>query len=194
MSSGPRFAPKMPSTHPTGHLEGQCILVRQEPDWNHQKARAMKSSRTNHIDCVVLTAFDSAFSFLRNTWFLAGIRTHHAKTVEQADFLLIATEATVLLSDTIAVDCSWRSALNMLSEHHPQVAMVVMADPADRPHLEDALTLGVCGFIWKPIQFDAATKLIGTAHQACLDGRDFREETFKAACRRRPAPHPAGES
>ena len=146
--------------------------------------------RSTHIDCVVLTAFESAFSFLRNTWVLAGIRTHHAKTLEQADFLLLATGASVLLSDPVIVDCSWRSALDMLGERHSMAAMLVMADSADRPFLEDALGLGVCGILWRPIQFDAATKLIRTAHEASLERRLLRNERAIAAIqaqRREPA-------
>lgn len=134
------------------------------------------SFRSTHIDCVVLTAFDSAFSFLRNTWALVGIRAHHATSLEQADFLMMATGATVLLSEMALVDCSWRSALDMIGMYHPLVSMLVMADPADQPFLEEALKLGVCGVVWKPIQFDAATKLIRTAHEACEERHLLRQE------------------
>lgn len=135
--------------------------------------------RTLHIDCVILSAFDSVFTFMRNIWALAGIRTHHAKTLEQADFLLLATDATVLLSDIATGECSWRSALQMIGDHHPVVTMLVIADPLDAPFLEDAPGLGVCGIIWKPIQFDSATKLTRIAHQASLDRRLSRENLSK---------------
>ena len=140
----------------------------------------MRQFSTSRIDCVVLTAFDSTFSFLRNTWTLAGIRTHRANTLEEADFLLIATEATVFLSDVATADCSWRTALHMIGDHHPLVAVLVMADPADGPFLEDAPQLGVCGIIWKPIQFDSASRLVRTAHQACHDRHLLREEYAKS--------------
>jgi DNA-binding NtrC family response regulator len=130
--------------------------------------------RTTHIECVILTSFDSVFTFLRNIWALAGIRTHHAKTLEQADFLLLATGATVLLSDIATEDCSWCAAAVMVSDHHPLVTMLVMADPCDRLFLEDAPGLGVYGIIWKPIQFDSATKLTRMAHEASLDRRLLR--------------------
>lgn len=141
----------------------------------------MTSFRSTHIECVILTAFDSTFSFLRNIWALAGIRAHHANSLEQADFLLLATGATVLLSDIAIVDRSWRSALDMLAEYHPLVPMLVMADPAESRFVADALHLGVCGIIWKPIQFDAATTLIRTAHQAWRDRYLLREEYEQSA-------------
>lgn len=141
----------------------------------------MTSFRTTHIDCVILTAFDSTFTFLRNTWALAGVRAHHASSLEQADFLLLATEATVLLSDIAIVDCSWRSALDMLAGYHSLVTMLVMADPADRPYLNDAFKLGVFGIVWKPIQFDAVIRLIGTAHQACRDRHVLRQQYGQSA-------------
>lgn len=141
--------------------------------------------RTIHIDCVILTSFDSVFTSLRNIWSLAGIRTHHAKGLEQADFLLLATGATVLLSDIATEDCSWRSAVSMVGDHHPLVAMLLMADPCDRQFLDDVPTFGVCGIIWKPIEFDSATKLMRMAHQASLDRRSVRENVSK-----RPTPSP----
>lgn len=137
------------------------------------------NSRT-HIDCVALTTFDSEFTFLKNIWALAGIRAHHAKTVEQADFLLMATGATVLLSDVAIVDCSWRSAVDIIGRQHPLVAMLLMADPVDHPFLLDAFNRGVCGVIWKPIQFNAATKLVRTAHQAWEDRYLLREDYAKS--------------
>lgn len=39
------------------------------------------------FDCVLLTAFDSEFDFLKNVCGRVGIRMHHANTLEQADFL-----------------------------------------------------------------------------------------------------------
>jgi DNA-binding NarL/FixJ family response regulator len=147
----------------------------------------MNSLRTIHIECVVLTAFDSVFTFLRNTWALVGIWTHHAKTLEQADFLLLATEATVLLSDIAIVDSSWRSAVKMIGDHHPLVTMLVVADPVDCRFLEDAFMLGVCGIVWKPIQFQTATKLLRKAHQASLDLRLLREGVSKQPTQTRTA-------
>jgi DNA-binding NarL/FixJ family response regulator len=134
----------------------------------------MNSLRTTEIECVILTVFESVATFLRNAA-LTGIRAHHAKTLEQADFLLMATGSTVLVSDIAIVDCSWHSAANMVSDHHPLVTMLVIADPVDCPYLENALSLGVCGIIWRPIQFQIARKLIRTAHQASMDRRFLKE-------------------
>ncbi|HUK17459.1 MAG TPA: hypothetical protein VLW65_13635 [Bryobacteraceae bacterium] len=138
--------------------------------------------RTTPIECVVLTAFDCEFAFLRNICGRVGIRLHHASTLEQADFLLMATEAGVLVSDAAGVDCSWRGALDLIGARYPLVAMLVVADPLDAPFVEDACRLGVCGVLWKPVRLDAASRLIRTAYQAWEDRLLLREESGIAAC------------
>jgi len=138
--------------------------------------------RATPIDCVVLTAFDSEFTFLRNICGRVGIRMHHASTLEQADFLLMATEAGVLISDAAGVDCSWHNALELIGERYPLVAMLVVADPLDAPFVRDACRSGVCGVLWKPVRLDAASRLIRTAHQAWEDRLLLREESGIAAC------------
>lgn len=126
-------------------------------------------SRAARIDGVLLTAFDSEFAFLKSICRVVGIHLHHAATVEQADFLLMATGATVLLSDVMLVDCSWRSALDLISDRHPLVTLLVIADPVDEPFLRDAYTVGASGILWKPIQFDRAIRLIRMAHHPCAE-------------------------
>lgn len=139
-----------------------------------------RDKRASHGDCVVLTAFDSEFSFFRNTLGMAGIRLHHAKTLEQADFLLTVTDTTVVLSDVAAFDCSWRDALDLVNNRHPLATMLVVADDVDEPFLQDAFCLGLCGIVWKPIQFDAAIKLIRTAQEASRERRAWMQESMSA--------------
>lgn len=127
-------------------------------------------------DCVVLTAFDAEFSFLGNILWLAGFRAHRAETLEDLDFLLIATGATVLLSDTLMPTFSWRGAASLIGDRHPHVAMLVIPESVDAPYLDDTFARGVCGVIWKPIEFDTATDLIRTAHQAAGDRMLMRQE------------------
>ena len=62
------------------------------------------------IDCVLLSSFRSEFTFLQNV-FRPTFRMHHAESTEQADFLLTATESTVLLSDAVFAGGSWRDAI-----------------------------------------------------------------------------------
>ncbi len=125
----------------------------------------------DHFDCVVLTAFDSEFISLRNFFGLIGIRIHHAQTLEQADFLLLTTGATVLLCDVAFVEGTWRSALDLLRDTHPMAALLILADPVDGPYLLDALALGACTILWKPLRFDEARRLVRTAHEAACERR-----------------------
>ncbi len=124
-----------------------------------------------YIDCVVLTSFDSEFSFLRNVLRPSGIRMHHAESLEKADFLLTVTESTVLLSDVTFMDGSWESALGLLHDNHSLVTMLVIADRVDRPFLTDLFTRGACGVLWKPFDFETARKRIRAVHEASKERR-----------------------
>jgi DNA-binding NtrC family response regulator len=130
------------------------------------------------IDCVVLTSFSSEFTFLRNVFGGAGIRMHHAESVDQADFLLTVTESTVLLSDVIFVDGFWQRALSVLGDSHPLVTMLVIADPVDRPFLRDLFNRGACGIVWKPFRFEEVRRLIRVVHEASRERRALYEEIF----------------
>ena len=132
------------------------------------------------MDVVLLTAFDDEFTFLKNVLGFAGLRVHRAGSIEQADFLLLVTEAAVLLSDVAMVDCSWHCALRMVRERHPLVSPIVIADPIDYPFLHDAFALGACGVLWKPIEFNLASRMIWIAREASIERRLLREEARMA--------------
>jgi DNA-binding NarL/FixJ family response regulator len=127
--------------------------------------------RHAQIECVILTASVPEAAFLKNICSVVGIRVHHAATLEDADFLLMATGSAVLLSDVIAVDCSWQSALGMLWDRHSRVKMLVVADPSEAPLLRDIDAPAFSGFIWRPIEFNTVVQGIRAAHQASLDHR-----------------------
>jgi DNA-binding NtrC family response regulator len=129
-----------------------------------------------HINCVVLSSFRTEFTFLQNVFRLAGIRMHHAESLDEADFLLTVSESTVLLVDVVFADGSWQNALNLLSERYPLVTMLVIADPVDRPFLSDLFSRGACGVIWKPFDFDAAGRLIRVVHEASRERQALLEE------------------
>ncbi len=135
-------------------------------------------------ECVVLTAFESDFRFLKTILRFAGFRAHRAETLEELDFILVATGATVLLSDTLTPDCSWRAAAALIANRHPQVAMLLLAEPVDADYLRDASARGVCAVIWRPIEFDTATDLIRTAHQAARDRMLLRQAPQTYCCMR----------
>jgi DNA-binding NarL/FixJ family response regulator len=121
------------------------------------------------IDCVVLTCFATEFSFLALVLQYSYIRLHRAETVDQADFLLLATGATSFLTDVTFLDGTWCDALRICAENHPLVASVIVADPVDHPYLGDAYARGACGVLWKPVDLVAATEMIRALHQAAVD-------------------------
>ena len=115
-----------------------------------------------------LTCFRSDFSFLATVLYYSRIRMHRAETLDEADFLLTVTAGSVFLTDMMFLDGCWRDALRMISEVHPHVAALVMADAVDRPFLpdSDAYAVGACGILWKPFAMDRTIDLIQTADEA----------------------------
>jgi len=130
-----------------------------------------------YIDCVVLSSFRGEFTFLRNVFRPAGIRMHHAESLDQADFLLTVTDSTVLLADVVYADGTWHSALSLLKDRHSLVTTLVIADPVDRPFLGDMFSRGACGIIWKPFEFGAVRRLIRVGHEASKERRALQDET-----------------
>jgi DNA-binding NarL/FixJ family response regulator len=103
---------------------------------------------------------------------------HHAESLDQADFLLTVTESTVLVSDVVFADGFWHDALSLLSDNHPLLTMLVIADPVDEPFLRDLFDRGACGVIWKPFEFETVGRLIRAVHEASKERRALQEETL----------------
>jgi DNA-binding NtrC family response regulator len=146
-----------------------------------KQAKARKPPIDIFIDCVLLSSFASECSFLQNVFRPSGIRIHHAESLDQADFLLTVTGSTVLLSDVIFEGGYWQTALGLLRRSHPLVTMLVIADPVDRPFVEDVFAQGACGVIWKPFQFAPVTRQIRAGHEASKERRALLEETVSAS-------------
>jgi len=142
---------------------------------------ANQSSRTGrstdlYINCVVLGSPRSEFTFLRNVFGPVGIRMHHAECLDEADLLLTVTESTVLLSNVVFEDGSWHDAISLLSQRHPLVTMLVIADHAELPFLGDLFSRGACGVLWKPFEFAAVRRMIRAVHEASQERRALQEE------------------
>ncbi len=123
----------------------------------------------DRIDCVYLTCIRSDFSFLAIVLQYSGIRMHQAETLEETDFLLTVTAGTVLLSDVMFLDGSWREALRMAAAVHPHVASIVVAEEADHPSLSEAYSVGACAVLRKPFVFDEAIEWIRVLDGAARD-------------------------
>ena len=128
------------------------------------------------VDCVVLSCFEHDVLFFRSMLGQAGIRLHRAETVEQADFLLLANAATVLLSDTAFLDGSWESSLAMARDAHPLVAVLVCAAAVDRDFVALAPNCGALGIYWKPLELARLREAILGAHEVSLERMLWRAE------------------
>ena len=148
---------------------------------------------SQRIECVALTCFSSEFSTLAAILVYSGIRLYRAETLEEADFYLTVTGATVFLTDVTFLDGTWRDALRMTAETHPPVAALVAAEEVDCPGIADAYKCGACGILWKPVDFIRAIDLIRTVDQAARDRAQWLGERICSApasnpCRQIPEP------
>ena len=135
------------------------------------------------VDCVFLTCFDHNASFFAAMLSSGGIRLHRACTAEMADFLLLATGATVLVLDTTFLDGSWEYALAMTRRLHPLVSVLVCADRVDTEFIASAREKGVFEVLWLPISLERLRSIIWAAHTATLERRLWlaERETFVQA-------------
>lgn len=156
--------------------------------WNQKveetRAGLQMKQRGRQIDCIVLTSNISEFTFLRNVFWLAGIRMHRAQAIDQLDYLLSVTESTVLLADVTFAGDTWQSALDFLRQNYPLVPALVIAELADTLLPEDVFRCGGCGIVWRPFRFDDTGALIRAAHSASRERQAWRVELTMAA---RPA-------
>ena len=129
------------------------------------------ASRCGGVDCIFLSRFDQNGLFLASVLGQGGIRLHRADTVEIADFLLLATHGTVLVTDTTFLGGSWEDALAMTAQVHPLVATLICADLVDREFIAGARERGVLDVLWRPIELNRLRASIRTAHQASVERR-----------------------
>lgn len=126
-------------------------------------------ARQGPVECVFLTCFRPEFTTLARVLQYSGLRLERAESVDEADFLLTVTAATVLVSDVTFPDGTWRDTLHMAAEMHPLVAPAIAAEPADWPFLADAYDRGACDVLWKPIHFLQAIYTIESLDQAARE-------------------------
>ena len=123
----------------------------------------------SNIHAAFLTCFGYDFELYAGLLYHSQIRLHRAETLDQADFLLSVTPATVLLSDTLFLDGTWQDALELVHQVHPRVRFLVVADPVDRGFVAGALSRGACDVLWKPLDLTKLRRTINTVHEATLE-------------------------
>ena len=123
--------------------------------------------------CVFLTCFPSDFEFLATLVRHADVRVRHAQSIAEADILLEATGARVLLCDTVFPDGNWLDCADMLALSHRDVSLLVLAEEVDQPFVSGAVGRGACAVAWKPIN-PQMRHLIVAAHEAAAQRGDKR--------------------
>ncbi len=127
------------------------------------------ASRSRGVGCVFLSCFDQSVRFFASMLSLEDIQIYSASTVEMADFLLLATGGTVLVSDTTFLDGSWEDALAMIQTHHSGVATLICADPIDRQFVASATERGAFEVLWRPIELPRLRSSILAAHERAVE-------------------------
>jgi DNA-binding NtrC family response regulator len=123
------------------------------------------------VDCVVLSCFEHEFLFFASMLGAARIRLHRAETIEMADFPLLATGGTVLITDAAFLDGSWKDAVQMIENVHPLVAVLVHAGHSDDAFLSDAREQGALDVLWRPLDLGRLRSAIWRAHEITLERR-----------------------
>lgn len=130
--------------------------------------------RQSGFDCVFLTSSEPQLQAVSRLLPRAGIRIHHAAILEQAEFLLGVTRATVLLTEAEFLDGTWEEAIGMLRSH-PEVALVVTSALADEGFWVDALERGAYDLIVQPFAGEEVQRILENAHlHATRNGVRYR--------------------
>lgn len=142
-------------------------------DWGRASAAALES-RTTGIDCIFLTCLDDDFDLFKGLLRVSGIRMHRANTVEEADFLLTVTEATVLITDTLFLDGTWNIAAGMISSFHPSVSLLITAEECDRDSVAGRPAGAIHDLVARPMRLTQLRQAIQSAHRATEGRRLFK--------------------
>ncbi len=84
------------------------------------------------VDSVFLTCFEYDFEVYAGLLATIGVRVRRAATLDDADFLLAVTDASILLCDAAFPGGTWDLAAGMLAAVHPGVRLIVVANEMDR--------------------------------------------------------------
>jgi hypothetical protein len=71
---------------------------------------------------------------------------------------------------------SWESALAMVRDAHPRVAVLVCADAVDRDFVALAPNWGVLGIYWEPLELARLREAIWGGHVVSLERMLWRAE------------------
>jgi DNA-binding response OmpR family regulator len=121
------------------------------------------------VDCVFLSGFDHDVRVFTSMLGPGRISVHGARTIEMADFLLLATGGTVLVLDAHFPDGDWRDALALMRSVHPQVAPLICAEADDRILLEEARDLGALDVLRRPLEIERLRAAIRAAHEVAME-------------------------
>jgi DNA-binding NtrC family response regulator len=123
------------------------------------------------IQCVFLSCFDHEVAFLAAMLGRNKIRFYRADTLEEADLLLVASEATVLLADSTFLDGTGMDALEMLRTVHPLTAAIICEDPVDGGLADGAGYPGAFDVCRKPLDHQRLRLRIEAADEATRERR-----------------------
>lgn len=121
------------------------------------------------IHCVYLTCFAEAAEVWAVLLRSSGVFIHFADTLEKAEFLLIVTNATVLLSDALFLDATWLDAASMVENIFPGVALVLVLEEGDYRARQHASENYAGQYILKPLRITTLHRGIEAGHKLAME-------------------------
>ena len=146
--------------------------------WSRMReiAQSGNTACSGSIDCVVLSCFAHEVQFLAAIVGQAHIRLHRCETLRDADFFLLATGGTVLLTDTRFLDGCWQDALRLMEQTYPLVPTLLFADVTDREAITTAKGEGVFEVLMRRGSLDRFREVIAAAHEVATERRLWAAE------------------
>jgi len=117
---------------------------------------------------VFLTPFSPDAETVSRELACTSMRVHHATSLAQAENLLELTQAHVLVAETIFAGGNWEDAVELLSERHPNVALVVTAAHADERLWAEAINRGAYDLIPKPFYGPELCRILESANSYAI--------------------------
>lgn len=182
-SSGRRFAPftcaeELPPRRDVSAAASSLIIECGALDGMRESDSA--NGKRPRIDAVFLTPsveeFEKAWLVLKT----ASIRIHPAASVEQAQSLMIATDARVLLVQVDSLDGGWEAAAEMIGRLRPPRALVVAGPLIDEHFWISALEGGAFDVVLMPFEAEELRRVIENAH-AFASAAPVRRRTWAEA-------------
>ncbi len=115
------------------------------------------------VDVVFLTSSGSEAESLSGLLAPASVRVHAASSLVEAEGLMAATQARVLVAETSFRDGTWQDALQAVARGAPDAVLVVCGADADDRLWAEAINCGAFDVLVKPFHGPEVCRILTSA-------------------------------